>query len=277
MPDKNSPEVEIFIADFKKKTIEVITSMNNTLWQSRAWDHKVPAPSDPQQIEYTYRHEVNVSRGNVFEKATVSEISIDWPKAAKSLIDLKLASESDAVRVRVLQIEIFPLSSLLPMGHFNVERFYAGKNMLNANMDVFPAATPKEEIDALRKKMSEVAEKYGKDQWQLSSGLAQQYNMDGWQQPLAARAGFQFKMVPLEEYFLMARDGAEVFLNGYMEMVRKLKDRRCSTEDAVLKNEMRTHWLEYLLMKDGAVRMGREKGHPFETLRWMGLPPTIHY
>ncbi len=277
MPDNNSSEVEIFIAGFKKKTIEAITSLNNTLWQSRIWDHKGPAPLDPEQVEYTYRHEVNVSRGDVFEKATVSEISIDWPKAAKTLVDLKLASESDAVRVRVLQIEIFPLSSLLPMGHLNLERFYAGKEMLNANMDVFPAATPEEDIDALRKQMSEVAGKYGKDQWQLSCGLAQQYNMDGWQHPLAARAGFQFKMIPLKEIFPIAREGAEVFLNGFIEMVRRLKDRPFSTDDDVLKNKMRAHWLEYLLMKDGAVRMGREKGHPFEALCWMGLPPTIHY
>ena len=277
MPDKNNPEVERFIAGFKKKAIEAITSLNGTMWQSKTWDHKGPAPSDPEQTEYTYRHEVNVLRGDVFEKATVSEISIDWPKAAKTLVDLKLASESDAVRVRVLQIEIFPLSSLLPMGHFNIERFYAGKNMLNTNMDVFPAATPKEDVDILRKQMSGVAEKYGKDQWQLSSGLAQQYNMEGWQQPLAARAGFQCKMIPLEESFPMVRDGAEVFLKGYLEMVRKLKDSPCSSDDDVLKNQMRAHWLEYLLMKDGAVRMGREKGHPFEALRWMGLPPTIHY
>ena len=277
MPEKNNPEVENFIADFKKKAIEAITSLNGTMWQAKTWEHKGPAPSDPEQIAYTYCHEVNASRGSVFEKATVSEISIDWPKAAKTLVDLKLASESDAVSVRVLQIEIFPLSSLLPLGHFNIERFYAGKNMLNANMDVFPAATPTEDVDSLRKQMSEVAEKYGKDQWQLSSGLAQQYNMDGWQYPLAARAGFQFKMIPLEDNFLLVRDGADVFLNGYMEMVKKLKDYRFSTDDDVLKNEMRTHWLEYSLMKDGAVRMGREKGHPFEALRWMGLPPTVHY
>jgi coproporphyrinogen III oxidase len=277
MPDKNNPEAESFIAGFKKKAIEAITSLNGTMWQSKTWDHKGPAPSDPEQIEYTYHHEVNASRGEVFEKATVSEISIYWPKAAKNLVDLKLASESDAVRVRVLQIEMFPLSSLLPMGHFNIELFYAGKSMLNANMDVFPAATPKEDVDTLRKQLSEVAKKYGKDQWQLSSGLAQQYNMDGWQQPLAARAGFQFKMIPLEENLSMAMDGAEVFLNGYMEMVRKLKGHRFSADDDALKNEMRTHWLEYLLMKDGAVRMGREKGHPFDAIRWMGLPPTIHY
>jgi coproporphyrinogen III oxidase len=75
----------------------------------------------------------------------------------------------------------------------------------------------------------------------------------------------------------MVRDGAEVFLKGYLEMVRKLKDSPCSSDDDVLKNQMRAHWLEYLLMKDGAVRMGREKGHPFDAIRWMGLPPTIHY
>jgi coproporphyrinogen III oxidase len=277
MPEKIISEVKGFIAEFKNKAIEAIASLNSTIWRSKTWEHKGPAPSDPEQIEYTYRHEVNVSRGDVFEKATVSEIFIDWPKAAKTFVDLMLASDSDSVKVRVLQIEIFPLSALLPMGHFNIERFYAGKNMLNANMDVFPAATPKEYVDALRKQMSQVAEKYGKDQWALSSGLAEQYNMEGWQHPLAARSGFQFKMIPLEENISVIRDGAEVFLKGYMEMVRTLKDRRFSADGDLLKNEMRAHWLEYLLMKDGAVRMGREKGHPFEALRWMGLPPTIHY
>lgn len=277
MPEKNSPEVESFIAGFKKKTLETISALNSTAWLSKTWEHTDPDPSDSGQIESTYRHEVNISRGPVFEKATVSEISIDWPKATKALIDLKLAGESDAVRVLVLQIEMFPLSSLLPMGHFNIERFYAGKNMLNANMDIFPAATPEEDIDALRKKMSAVAEKYGKDQWALSSGLAQQYTMEGWHHPLAGRAGFQLKRAALEENFSIARDGAEVFFTGYLEMVGKLKDHPTSIDDDVAKNEMRTRWLEYLLMKDGAVRMGRERGHPFEALRWMGLPPTVHY
>ena len=277
MPEKTNSEAESFIAGLKKKAIDTITSLNGSAWRSRTWDHKGPAPKDTEKIEYTYRHEVNASRGEVFEKATVSEIFIDWPKAAKTLVDMKLASPSEPVSVRVLQIEIFPTSSILPMGHFNLERFYAGKNMMMANMDVFPAATPREDVDALRNKMSEVAKKYGKDQWELSKGLAEQYNMEGWQYPLAARAGFQFKMLPLEENFPVVRDGAETFFNGYIEIVKKLKDLRYSTDDDVLKNEMRTHWLEYSLMKDGAVKMGRERGHPFEALRWMGLPPTVHY
>jgi coproporphyrinogen III oxidase len=277
MPEKNNPEAENFVAGFKKKALEVITGLNKATWQSKTWEHTGPAASDTEQIDYTYRHEVAVSRGTVFEKATVSEIFINWPKASKTLVDLKLAAESDAVRVLVLQIELFPASSLLPMGHFNLERFYAGKNILNANMDIFPAATPEEDIDALRKQMSAVAEKYGRNQWELSSGLAEQYNMGEWQHPLAARAGFQFKMVSLEDYFSIAREGAEAFFNGYMDMVNKLKGHHAGTADDGVKNEMRTHWLEYLLMKDGAVRMGQQKGHPFEAVRWMGLPPTLHY
>ena len=277
MPEKINPEVESFIARFKKKALDEIGGFNGTTWQSRVWEHATPASSGAEQTECTYRHAVYLSRGQVFEKATVSEISINWPKASKALVDLKLASASDAVQVFVLQIEMFPLSPLLPMGHFNIERFYAGKNMLNANMDVFPAATPREDIDALRRRMAAVAAQYGKDQWPLSSGLAEQYNMEGWGHPLAARAGFQFKMASLEEYFSLARDAAEAFFTGYMEMVEKLKDRTAGAADDEQQNEMRSHWLEYLLMKDGAVRMGRERGHPFDALRWMGLPPTIHY
>ena len=277
MPKKNNPEVESFIAGFKKKALEIIGGLNGAPWQSRTWEHTGPAASDPEQIDYTYRHEVNISRGAVFEKATVSEIFINWPKASQTLVDLKLAAESDAARVLVLQIELFPLSSLLPMGHFNIERFHAGKNILNANMDVFPAATPEDAVDALRKQMSGVAEKYGKNQWELSSGLAEQYTMEGWQHPLAARAGFQLKMASLEDTFPIIRDGAEVFLDGYMDMVEKLKGQPAGAADDAIKNEMRSHWLEYLLMKDGAVRMGRQKGHPFEAVRWMGLPPTVHY
>jgi len=270
-------EVESFIAGFKKKALDALSSFNGELWQSRVWEHTTPASSGPQQAECSYRHEVAVSRGQVFEKATVSEIALNWPKASKALVDLQLAGASEPVRVLVLQIEIFPLSPLLPMGHFNIERFYAGKNKLTANMDVFPAATPEEDLDSLRKQMAGVAEKYGKDQWTLSRGLAEQYTMEGWPQPLAARAGFQLKMVSLEENFSIARDGAEAFFNGYMEMVAKLKGQPGSTADEEAKNEMQAHWLEYLLMKDGAVRMGRERGHPFEALRWMGLPPAIHY
>ena len=277
MPEKMNPEVESFIAGFKKKALGAISSFNGEQWQSKVWEHTTPVSSVPQQVECVYRHEVAISRGLVFEKATVSEITLNWPRASKALVDLQLAGESEPVSVVVLQIEIFPLSPLLPMGHFNIERFYAGKNKLTANMDVFPAATPEKDLDFLRKQMAGVAEKYGKDQWALSRGLAEQYSMEGWRQPLAARAGFQFKMVSLEKNFSIARDGAEAFLTGYMEMVDTLKGHPGSTADEEAKNEMRAHWLEYLLMKDGAVRMGRERGHPFEALRWMGLPPAVHY
>ena len=125
--------------------------------------------------------------------------------------------------------------------------------------------------------MADVAKKFGKNQIEISKDLAEQYNMEEWRKPLAARAGFQIKMLLLEENYELAKEGAEMFFESYVEMVKKLKSRVFNQEDEKLMNEMRSHWLEYLLMKDGAVKMSREKGHPFDALRWMGLPPTVHY
>lgn len=270
-------EVDSFFDGFKKKATSAISGFNGEVWQSKSWEREGPRPSDPEQIPYTWRHYVNASRGEVFEKATVSEIYIKWERASSSIIERGLASEGDPVDVRVLQVEIFPRSPFLPMGHFNMERFCASNNQLIVNLDVFPASTPLEEVDAIREQMDKVAKSHGKDQKELCPGLAEQYNMDGWRTPLAGRAGFQIKMLPLEEYYPLARDGAETFLNFYMEMVKKLKDRLYNEQDEELMNEMRSHWLEYSLMKDGAVRMARERGHPFDAMRWMGMPPTIHY
>ena len=76
MLDQNILEANIFFHDFKKKAMDAIASLNGDIWQFKAWDYKGPSLSDLEKIPYTYHHEVNASRGKVFEKATVSEIFI---------------------------------------------------------------------------------------------------------------------------------------------------------------------------------------------------------
>ena len=277
MAKKEILEIDNFCSDFKKRTMQTIADFNGSnSWQKNSWEIKSQS-SDNEQGTYNYFHEVNASRGNVFEKATVSEIFIKSSKASKTFIQRGLAKDGDSVDARVLQVEIFPCSPIIPMGHINFERFCSSKYFLTTNQDIFPTSTPVDEIEKMREQIAVVVKKYGKNQQEMSLGLAEQYNMDGWEKPLAGRAGFQLKMVPLEENYRLAIEGAEAFIEAYMKMVERLKNSPFNEEDVIKMNKMRCHWLEYLLIKDGAVRMSREKGHPFDALRWMGLPPTIHY
>lgn len=193
------------------------------------------------------------------------------------MVERGLADEDDSVDIRVIQVEIFPASAKIPMGHLNVERLSASKSIINTNFDVFPASTPKKYVEEIRGKMSAVVKKYGEDQKELSKGLAAQYNMDDWEKPLAARAGFQLKMLPLAENLDLAREGAETLLKAYGDIVEELKDEEETDKDKMVMNEMRRHWMEYLFLKDGAVKMARQRNHPFEAIRLMGMPPSVHY
>lgn len=100
----------------------------------------------------------------------MSEILIKSARASKTFISRGLAVEGDPIDARVLQIEIFPSSPILPMGHINMERFNARSNLMTVNLDIFPASTPEDEIKIIRRQMSGIAEKHGKSQKELSRG-----------------------------------------------------------------------------------------------------------
>jgi len=277
MPDNLLFQADKFMDSFKARAISVISEFNGEKWEKKTFTHMTPSEEKDSGSESSYRHEVNVSRGSVFEKATVSEIVIKYKKPSEFMIERGLAKEGDPVDIRVIQVEIFPRSSKIPMGHLNIERLDARKDIINTNFDVFPASTPEDVIEGVRKKMKAVAEKYGYDHEKLSAGLQKQYNMEEWEKPLSAGAGIQLKMLNLSRAMGIAKEGAETLLSSYADIVRKHKDEEESGKDKLRMNEMRAHWMEYLFLKDGAVKMARARNHPFGAIRLMGMPPTVHY
>jgi coproporphyrinogen III oxidase len=69
----------------------------------------------------------------------------------------------------------------------------------------------------------------------------------------------------------------ETFLNVYLDIIRKRKTATYTETDVQLKLERNGKWLEYFMLKDGAVKAGRDRGIPPEVLIEMGFPPLATF
>jgi coproporphyrinogen III oxidase len=68
----------------------------------------------------------------------------------------------------------------------------------------------------------------------------------------------------------------ETFLGVYLDIISKRKGIAYTESDVQLKLERNGKWLEYMTLKDGAVRGALERGvTPPEVLIEMGFPPSV--
>ncbi len=208
--------------------------------------------------------DIAVIRGGYVEKASVSHLTFNQIKPP--WVD----KPSDYM---VFQAEIFPQNPLSPMGHFNTEWSMEGPGPYNMNLDVFPAVRIDDDMDFMRSAMDRVAEKYSKDKKAIRNGLDDHYNMQHWDRPLAEMAGC--KLLDLKE------DGLELFVDcyksffdAYMKTVYRRRDEPYSEKDSNLKHRRNGKWLEYIALKDVAVKVGLSVGLSPEVLIKLSFPPS---
>ena len=63
----------------------------------------------------------------------------------------------------------------------------------------------------------------------------------------------------------------------YLDIINKRKGTACTESDVQLKWERNGKWLQYLMLKDGAIKAGREQEIPPEVLIEQGFPPTAAF
>jgi coproporphyrinogen III oxidase len=208
--------------------------------------------------------DVAIIRGGCLEKASVTHMKLSQVKPP----------ELDCViDYMVFQVEVFPENPWCPMGHFNTEWGMTGKGPYHMMLDVFPAVDDPTIYAPALEAMDGVAETFSINKQELRAGLAGHYCMDHWGASLAANAGCRFMHLGPEKLDLFIA-AYHAFFEGYMKVLAFNRDRDYTQEAVQRKLRRNGRWLEYLTLKDVAVKMGLGVGIPPEVLVDLSYPPS---
>jgi len=211
--------------------------------------------------------DVAVIRGGAIEKACITHLTMNG---------IKPPGTEEPIDYMVFQAEIFPENPRCPMGHLNTEWSLAGPGPYHMNLDLFPAITPSDAVIAARLAMDGVAEAHGIDRDAMRQGLDEHYNMAHWPAPLASNTGC--KLLDLQDdrvdLFIAAY---HTFFGAFTDILDATKDAPVTESDTALKHRRNGRWLEYITIKDPAVKMGLAAGLPPEVLIDLSYPPSATF
>jgi len=220
-------------------------------------------------VEKTYTFQdghadITTIRGGAIEKAAITHLQLDGVMPPNA---------EEKVYAMVYQMEIFPENPFCPMGHFNTEWSMSGQRLYHMNLDMFPAVRIEEDVQKLKHTMDRVADKFGRDRDKMREGLDIHYNMEHWAYPLASKVGCKLLRLTEEDLELFI-EAYHTFFNGYLDILKKRKDTRFTDADVQLKRERNGKWLEYITLKDKAIKMAQAAGIPHEVLISLSYPPS---
>jgi len=207
---------------------------------------------------------LSIIQGGAIEKAAIAHLTV------KGIKPPGMDEEIDAM---VYQMEVFPENPYCPMGHFNTEWSMKASGPYHMNLDLFPAVRIEEDLDTVKHLMDGVADRFGRDRAKMREGLEAHYTMDHFPSTLAAKVGC--KLLELKEQDLdLFISAYQVFFDAYLDILKKRKDSPYREADARLKLERNGRWLEYITLKDRAVKMAQAVGVPPEVLIALSYPPS---
>ncbi len=210
--------------------------------------------------------EIMVIRGGAIEKASIMHMT------RQGVTRPGVTGEIDTF---VYQMEVFPENPYCPMGHFNTEGISKGPHRYNMNLDLFPAVRVEEDLKAMKAAMDVVADRFGRDREKMREGLDTHYTMEHFAAPLATKVGCKLLELKDEDLDLFVT-AYETFFGVYLDIISKRKGIAGTESDVQLKRERNGKWLEYLMLKDGAIKGSLERGvTPLEVLIEMGFPPSV--
>ncbi len=211
--------------------------------------------------------EVAAIRGGAIEKACMTHLVMNrvQPPEAPAPVDYM-----------VFQLEIFPRNPYSPMGHFNTEWSITGPGPYHMNLDIFPAVTVEDDFNYMKQKMDVVADTYGVDKNALREGLDEHYSMDHFDKPLSSNAGCKLMHLQDDQLDLFI-DAYHAFFDGYIDILTRQQDTPYSDDENRLKLQRNGKWLEYITLKDVAVKMGLSVGIPPEVIIKLSFPPSATF
>jgi len=208
--------------------------------------------------------DVAIIRGGAIEKASITHLVLNQvkPPAADEPLDYM-----------VFQMEIFPENPHCPMGHFNTEWALTGSGPYYMNLDLFPALLPKDDLIETKNAMVRVAEKFSIDKDKMREGLDEHYNMEHFDAPLASNVGCKLLNLKDEQVDLFI-EAYHTFFDCFLTLLHNKKEKPYTETDTALKLKRNGKWLEYITLKDSAIKMALATGIPPEVLIKLSYPPT---
>ena len=209
--------------------------------------------------------EVNVVRGNMLEKGTVSRISL---KTKNPVDDIDTS-------FNILQINIFPSSPMVPIGLFNMENRVGEVDSFNGYADIASIVENREDQEFMQKEMKEIIERHGGEYQTLKQKVENIYTMEGWKTPLNDGAGVRLT-IKKEQVELLKEAGLQ-WVECYFKIVARRSQDPYDESQLASMNTVRARLMAFYLLKDQSFKVAHEIGTPLETLTLMAFPPLIRY
>jgi coproporphyrinogen III oxidase len=204
--------------------------------------------------------DVNVVRGKVLEKATVTRVSLRT----------KHPVTGDDTHFHALQSKVYPANPKIPILVFIIEHMVAQDDFFSGMMDVIAPAPIEEDLSFLGAEMKKVCEKHGEEYEPLRV-----FKLEPWEKPINAGVGIHNPTV--KERVEMIKEEGQVWLSSYLKVVEKRVNEPFTDEDVERMNAIRARILEYYYLGDISLTEAMKLGIPLEAINLMLLAPAIRY
>ncbi|MCP4713476.1 MAG: coproporphyrinogen III oxidase, partial [Deltaproteobacteria bacterium] len=210
--------------------------------------------------------EVNVCRGDFFEKVCISNIS-----ATVTIPDRDHESS-----IQWLGIQTFPSNPLVPMfmGVFeNVEE--QGLEHKPAFFDVYPIIGFDEDKQYLQEQIGAVCSAHGRAYPDLPDSYLEMFRLK--QAGIGVGYAAGLSLMPSEDNSQYFQEAALAILDAYVALLKKRKGSSATDRQSAAMDSFRTDWTRFTFMDNRFFQGGIQLGVPPEAFLLHMLPPVVKF
>ena len=230
----------------------------------------IPAEGfDKKQWDFITRAgnvEVQTSRGDLFEKVCVSNIS-----ATVTIPDRDWQSS-----IQWVGVQTFPSNPLVPM-FMGVFEHVDEKGLEHhpAYFDIYPVVPFEEDRNYFQEVIGAVCKKYGRTYPDLPESYLKMFQLK--EAGIGVGYGVGLSLMPDEDDHDYFMDVACAVQEAYFEVVERRKNEPFSPEQLEQMNEFRKLWVKFIFMDNRFFSGGVQLGVPPESFMIHMLPPSVKF
>jgi coproporphyrinogen III oxidase len=210
--------------------------------------------------------EVNVNRGDVFEKACVSTINAT----------VTIPGRDYQSSIQWLGIQTFPVSPLVPMFMGVFEHVSEkGFERCPGFFDIYPVIPVDEDREYFTKEMEQVAKRHARAYEHLLKGYLKMFQVK--EAGIGVGYGVGMAFGPEENDFTYFQDSAESIFQTYFYLVEKRKSMKPTPEQIEEMFKKRAEWVRFTFTENRFYQGGVMLGVPPESFMLHMLPPLVRF